>query len=176
MKRFTLPSFLLSSALFVACGPSAAPEQQPTEQPAPTTEQSLTNIELVETALDAQLAATAAQVGADVHALEINEPVTGNVSPADAAPIALELVSDPRLPWTPGGVTLTRAQVRSQIGTTLANDIERYINTGESYTAYVYGWSRETQPDYCSTGHFWTLVFNQARFVITVEVSGGNEC
>lgn len=74
------------------------------------------------------------------------------------------------------GATLTRAQVRAAIGTTLANDLERYINTGESYTAAVYGWSRETQPDYCSTGHFYALVFNQARFVMTVEVNGGNEC
>lgn len=173
MKRLTLPSFLLSSALFVACGPAAEPTKQP--EPTSTTEQSVTNIELVETALDAQLAATAAQVGADVHALEINEPVTGTVSPADAAPLAIELVSDSRMPWQ-YGATLTRAQVRAQIGTTLANDIERYINTGESYTAVVYGWSRETQPDYCSTGHFYTLVFNQARFVMTVEVNGGNEC
>ncbi len=173
MKRLTLPSFLLSSALFVACGPSAEPVQQP--ELAPTTGQSLTGLELVETALDARLAATAAQVGADVHALEINAPVTGTVSPTEAGPLALELVSDSRMPWR-YGATLTREQVRGYIGTTLANDIERYINTGESYTASIYGWSRETQPDYCSTGRFYALVFNQARFVMTVEINGGNEC
>ena len=74
------------------------------------------------------------------------------------------------------GATLTREQVRAQIGATLANDIERYINTGESYSAAVYGWSYPTAPDSCDTGHFYALVFNQARFVMTVEVNGGRDC
>ncbi|MFP2909094.1 hypothetical protein ACLESD_29440 [Pyxidicoccus sp. 3LFB2] len=85
------------------------------------------------------------------------------------------MAADTRLPWE-YGATLTRAQVRAAIGTTLANDIERYINTGESYSAVVYGWSYPTAPDYCTTGHFFALVFNQARFVMTVEVNGGRDC
>jgi hypothetical protein len=173
MKRLTLPSFLLSSALFAACGPAAEPVQP--SEPAPTTEQSLTSIELVETALDAQLAATAAQAGVAVHALEINEPLSGAITPAQAWPLALELVSEPRLPWR-FGANFTREQLRASLGTTLANDIERYINTGETYTAAIYGWSYPVAPDYCETGHFYVIVFNQARFVMTVERNGFQDC
>ncbi|NMO20501.1 hypothetical protein HPC49_34710 [Pyxidicoccus fallax] len=173
MKRLIVPSVLLTTALFVGCGP--APEQPPQPDPAPATSQSLTTIELVETALDPRLAATAAQAGAAVYALEINEPVSGPVSPRDAALIAIDTVSEPRLPWV-YGATLTRAQVRESLGTTLVDDIERYVNTGESYSAVVYGWSYPKAPDFCDTGHFYALIFNQARFVMTVEVNGERDC
>ncbi|WP_164020170.1 hypothetical protein [Pyxidicoccus trucidator] len=173
MKRLALPSFVLATAMFMGCGSGVEPAPQP--ESTSTTSQPLTYIELVETALDAQLAATAAQAGVAVHALEINEPVSGPVSVTEAAAVALEVAADTRLPWQ-YGATLTRAQVRAALGTTLVNDIERYINTGESYSAVVYGWSYPTAPDYCTTGHFYALVFNQARFVMTVEVNGGRDC
>lgn len=173
MQRLNLPSFVLATAMFMGCGPSAEP--LPPSEPTSTTSQSMSSIELVETALDAQLAATAAQAGVDVHALEIDEPVSGPVSVTEAAAVALEVASDTRLPWE-YGATLTRAQVLEALGAPLVNDIERYINTGESYSAVVHGWSYPTAPDYCSTGHFYALVFNEARFVMTVEVNGGRDC
>ncbi|MFP2931850.1 hypothetical protein ACLESO_43090 [Pyxidicoccus sp. 3LG] len=176
MKRLmTLPLF---AALAVACGPSA-----PTEEVASSQGQALTPVELELTNTTPELdAAGEAFLSAcwycsyvTVRAFDVLTPQTGALPNEETADYGLLFSDNSRDPWSYTG-NRTQAQLEQALGAALTDAAEDFVSTGEAYDGGFHSWQRMTAPDYCQWGKFYTLIFEQGRKVVTVEIGGENEC
>jgi hypothetical protein len=142
-------------------------------------------VELQERALSSRLASTVTTIqpqcwncsALTVTAFDILAP-SGTVAHNDAAWAAIEYLGA----WYyDAGTAISQTTFRSRMANwnyeELPPEISTYVGTyGTSYTVSESYWGYMSAPDYCSYGHLYMLVFNQARKVITVEVNSGNEC
>ena len=105
-------------------------------------------------------------------------PASGPISHDDAAWAAIEWLGawyyDP-------GTHISQSAFNSSMASRnyeeLPPAIRTFVNPSDtSWTASESYWWYETAPDYCSYGHLYTLVFQQSRKVISVEITSGRDC
>ena len=142
-------------------------------------------VELEETSLSSQLASTVTTIqpqcwyctALTVTAFDILAP-SGTVAHNDAAWAAVDYLGNR---YYDAGTAISQSTFNSRMANwnyeELPPAIRTYVGTyGTSYTVSESYWSYMTAPDYCSNGHLYMLVFNQARKVVTVEVTSEHEC
>ncbi|MCY1076972.1 hypothetical protein [Archangium lansingense] len=142
-------------------------------------------VQLQEKALSTRLASTVTTIqpqcwyctALTVTAFDIVAP-SGTVSHNDAAWAAIDYLGAQQYD---AGTAISQATFASRLANwnyeELPPEIRTYVGTyGTNYTVSESYWGYMSAPDYCNYGHFYMLVFNQARKVLTVEVSSEHEC
>lgn len=109
-----------------------------------------------------------------VTAFNVLWPTSGTISQADATWFAFEHLG--LREYSTAGTSITQAQFLSDMANKsyeeLPPEIRTFVGTSDtSYTVSKASWSYMSAPDYYNFGDFYTLVFHQARKVITVEVN-----
>jgi hypothetical protein len=144
----------------------------------------LAQVDLMETALSPQLASTVTTIqpqcyycsGLTVTAFDVDS--AGPISQEGATWAAFDWLGIQEYP--DAGEPITQAAFDSAMAgysyEELPPAIRAYIGTyGNDYTVSVAGWEYMSAPDYYDFGRFYTLVFHQARKVVTVELHYGYE-
>ncbi|MBZ4419028.1 hypothetical protein [Myxococcus sp. RHSTA-1-4] len=179
MKR--LLALSLFASLAVACAPASPME---TEEATPQDQwQLLTPVELELTNTPPELEAAAAAYldscwycsYVTVRAFDVLAPQTGALPNQETAEYALLFSDFAQSPWGYEG-DRTRTQLEQGLGAALTTAAEDFVATGEAYDGGFHSWEYMSAPDYCDWGRFYTLVFEQGRKVVTVEIGGANEC
>ena len=143
-------------------------------------------VELEEVALSPRLASTVTTIqpqcyycdSLTVTAFDVLSPSSGPLSHDDAAWAAIEYLGawyyDPGTRISQSGFDSAMANRNYE---ELPPELRTFVNPSDtSWTVSESSWSYMTAPDYCSAGHFYTLVFHQSRKVVTVEITSGHEC
>ncbi len=138
-------------------------------------------VELQETPLSSQLASTVTTIQPQcyycttltVTAFDVLWPISGTISQEDATWFAFDHLGIRE--YSTAGSSITQAQFLSDMAgksyEELPPEIRAFVGTSDtSYTVSKASWSYMSAPDYYNFGDFYTLVFHQARKVITVEV------
>ena len=172
-----LLSLSLCATLAVACSPASLEEEIVRQG------QGLTSVELELTNVTAELETAAENYLSDcwycthvtVRAFDVLEPQSGALPNQETAEYALLFSDNSRAPWAYEG-NRTQAQLEQALGTELTSAAEDFVATGEAYDGGYHSWQYMTAPDYCEWGKVYTLIFEQGRKVVTVELGGANEC
>ena len=143
-------------------------------------------VDLEETALPSSLASTVQTIFPqcwncsmlDVHTFDVTYPEEGAIDHEEAGWAAIYQLGayyyDPTS-------SISQATFDSRMANFWYEELPPAIRSSvapgdTSWTASESWWGYMTAPDYCDYGHFYVLVFHDARKVVTVEINSGRDC